>query len=245
MYDLNGLEWLIVSMCALMIGLTKTGIPGLGILVVSLMASVFPARVSTGIVLPMLMFADVFAVGYYRRQAVWSHLLRVMPWTACGVVLGYLLLGTVNDQQLKPFIGIIVLVMLGVNWWWERKSEKVSIPTRWWFAAGIGVIAGVTTMMANAAGSFILIYLLAIRLPKTEFIGTGAWYYLVLNWFKVPFSLSLGLIDSQSLQFDLILFPAVAIGALSGIIILKHVSEKRFTVILKILTAAAAVNLLL
>lgn len=228
-----------------MIGLTKTGIPGLGILVVSLMASVFPARVSTGIVLPMLMFADVFAVGYYRRQAVWSHLLRVMPWTACGVVLGYLLLGTVNDQQLKPFIGIIVLVMLGVNWWWERKSEKVSIPTRWWFAAGIGVIAGVTTMMANAAGSFIVIYLLAIRLPKTEFIGTGAWYYLVLNWFKVPFSLSLGLIDSQSLQFDLILFPAVAIGALSGIIILKHVSEKRFTVILEILTAAAAFSLLL
>jgi uncharacterized membrane protein YfcA len=168
-----------------------------------------------------------------------------MPWTACGVVLGYLLLGTVNDQQLKPFIGIIVLVMLGVNWWWERKSEKVSIPTRWWFAAGIGVMAGVTTMMANAAGSFIVIYLLAIRLPKTEFIGTGSWYYLILNWFKVPFSLSLGLIDSQSLQFDLILFPAVAIGALSGIIILKHISERRFKVIIEILTVAAAVNLLL
>ena len=100
-------------------------------------------------------------------------------------------------------------------------------------------------MMANAAGSFIVIYLLAIRLPKTGFIGTSAWYYLILNWFKVPFSLSLGLIDSQSLQFDLILFPAVAIGALSGIIILKHVSEKRFTVILEILTVAAAFSLLL
>jgi uncharacterized membrane protein YfcA len=245
LYDLNGFEWLIISICALLIGLTKTGIPGLGILVVSLMAGVFPARASTGIVLPMLMFADVFAVVYYRRQAVWSHLFRVMPWTACGVVLGYLLLGTVNDQQLKPFIGIIVLVMVGVNWWWERKNEKVSIPTRWWFAAGIGVIAGVTTMMANAAGSFIIIYLLANRLPKTEFIGTGSWYYLILNWFKVPFSLSLGFIDSQSLQFDLILFPAIAIGALSGIIILKHVSEKKFTVILKILTTAAALYLLL
>lgn len=67
----------------------------------------------------------------------------------------------VSDQQLKPIIGIIVLTMLGVNWWWEQKSEKVSIPTRWWFTAGIGIIAGITTMMANAAGSFIVIYLLA------------------------------------------------------------------------------------
>jgi uncharacterized membrane protein YfcA len=107
------------------------------------------------------MFADLFAVGYYHHHAIWSHLLRVMPWTACGIVLGYLLLGMVSDQQLKPIIGIIVLTMLGVNWWWEQKSEKVSIPTRWWFTAGIGIIAGITTMMANAAGSFIVIYLLA------------------------------------------------------------------------------------
>jgi uncharacterized membrane protein YfcA len=100
-------------------------------------------------------------------------------------------------------------------------------------------------MMANVAGSFIVIYLLANRLPKTEFIGTGASYYLILNWFRVPFNLSLGLIDSQSLQFDLILFTLVAIGALSGIKIFKHISEKRFILILEFLTATAAINLLL
>lgn len=100
------------------------------------------------------------------------------------------MMGIINDQQLKPIIGIIILVILGLNYWRNRKAN-VSVPTGWWFAAGTGLAAGITTMMANAAGP-IIIYFLAMRLPKTEFIGTGAWYYLILNWFKVPFSLNLG-----------------------------------------------------
>lgn len=243
--NLSEFQWLTVSICALMVGLTKTGIPGLGVLIVPLMAEVIPARASTGIVLPMLIFADIFAVGYYRRYAVWSHLFRLMPWATAGVVMGYLALGRVNDQQLRPIIGVIVLAMLGINYWRNRlKGEQVSIPTQWWFAAGIGLAAGITTMMANAAGPLMVIYLLAMRLPKSEFIGTGAWYFLILNWFKVPFSVNLGLITGESLQLNLVLFPIIAIGALGGIKILKHIPEKKFAILVQILAIVAAIMLL-
>lgn len=244
-YDLNVLQWLIVSACAIMIGLTKTGVPGLGALISPLMADVFPARASTGIVLPMLIFADLFAIGYYRRHAVWSHLLRIMPWTAAGIVLGYLLLGRINDSQLRIFIGATVLIILGVKQLWDRTKDEVSIPTQWWFAGGLGLIAGVATMMANAAGPFSMIYLLSMRLPKNEFIGTGAWYYFILNWFKVPFSFNLGLINIQSLQFDAMLFPLITVGAVIGIRVLKRIPETKFEKVVIVLAAATAIKLLL
>ena len=236
---------MIVSLCAAMIGFTKTGVPGLGVLVIPLMAEVFPARASTGIVLPMLMFADIFAIAYYRRQVVWSHLLRIMPSTIGGVVVGYLLLERVSDQQLSPSIGIIVLIMLGLEQFRDRRVSDASVPTQWWFAGGLGLFAGTTTMLANAAGPFMTIYLAAMRLQKSEFMGTNAWYYFVLNWVKVPFSLSLGLINSQSLQFDVSLFPAIAVSALAGAVILKHMPQRKFEVVVQILAAATAVKLIL
>ena len=243
MFDLGWLQWLIVSLCAVMVGMTKTGIPGLSVLAVPLMVEVFPARASTGIMLPMLIFADVFAILYYRRHVVWSHLLRVLPWTATGVVIGYLLLGWINDRELKSLIGIIILVILSVEQWRDRKAEA-TIPRQWWFAASFGLLAGVTTMMANAAGPFVTIYLLSMRLPKIEFMGISAWYYFILNWFKVPFSFSMGLINSWSLQLDFVVFPMIAVGAILGAKILKNIPQKRFKNLLQILAAAAAITLL-
>ncbi len=233
---------ILIAVCAVMIGLAKTGIPGLGVLAIPLMAEVLGARVSVGVVLPMLMLGDVFAVIYYKHNAVWSHLLRLLVWTIPGVVIGYFAMGFISDQQLKPVIGAIILAILALNFIRSRNNPN-SIPRGWWFAAGAGITAGITTIMANAAGPIVILYLLAMQLPKTEFVGTGAWYYLVLNWIKVPFSLSLGLITSVSLQLDFYLFPIIALGALAGVKILKRMSEKRFLVLVQVLTLIAALRL--
>jgi uncharacterized membrane protein YfcA len=175
-----------------MVGTTKTGLPGLGILVVPLMALVLPARQSTGILLGILILADLFAITYHRRNARWGHVVRLLPAAFAGIVAGYFGLKFVNDQQLKPIIGGIVLIMLVVNYWRTRvRGEDAPVPTQWWFAAGLGFMAGITTMMANAAGPVMIIYLLAMRLPKVEFVGTGAWFFFVVNWLKVPFSTKL------------------------------------------------------
>jgi len=243
--DLDLFGWVVVAVCAVMVGTTKTGMPGLGILIVPLMALVLPTRQSTGILLGILILADLFAVTYHRRNARWGHVLRLLPAAFAGIVAGYFGLKFVNDQQLKPIIGGIVLVMLGVNYWRTRaKGEDTPVPTQWWFAVVLGFMAGVTTMMANAAGPVMIIYLLAMRLPKVEFVGTGAWFFFVVNWLKVPFSANLELMTSESVKLNLMMLPFIAIGAVAGIFLLKRIPQKAFNVIVQILAAAAAIKLL-
>ena len=231
--------WTVLAAAALLIGISKTGIPGLGILAILVTAAVIPAKKSTGLILPMLIVGDIFAVAYYRRHAVWKHLVKLIPCAAVGIVLGWLALDKVSDKQLRIFIGTVTLGMLALSWWRNRRGD-VPIPTGWWFPVCMGLAAGVTTMMANAAGPIMVIYLLAMRLPKNEFLGTGAWYYLILNWFKVPFSGSLDLINGQSLQFNLVLLPVIVAGALAGVRLAKHVPEKAFAAVVQVLAVAAA-----
>jgi uncharacterized membrane protein YfcA len=246
MLDLNLPGWALVALCALMVGITKTGIPGLGILVVPLMALVLPTRKSTGILLGILILADLFAVTYHRRNARWRHVFHLLPAAFAGIVAGYLGLKIVNDRQLKPIIGAIVLVMLAVNYWRTRtKGKDAPIPTQWWFALGLGFMAGVTTMMANAAGPIMIIYLLAMRLPKIEFVGTGAWFFFVVNWLKVPFSANLELMTAESVKLDLMMLPFIAAGAVVGVFLLKRIPQKAFTTVVQLLAAAAAIKLLL
>jgi uncharacterized protein len=246
MFNISGYQWLIVGLAALLIGVSKTGIPGIGILAVLLMAMVIPARLSVGIILPMLIVGDVFAVSYYRRHAVWPHLVRIIPWAAAGIIIGWKAMNKVNDRQLGFLIGLIVLGMLVLNHWRNyRTKDELSIPTQWWFAAIIGLLAGITTMMANAAGPIMIIYLMAMRLPKNEFLGTGAWYFLLLNCFKVPFNTDLGLINGRSLVLNLVSLPMIVLGAVSGVPLARVIPEKMFGVLVQLLALAAALKLLI
>ncbi len=243
--DIDSTGWIVVALCAMLVGITKTGIPGLGILVVPLMALVLPTRKSTGILLGILILADIFAILYHRRNARWSHVIRLLPAAFAGIVVGFFGLRFVDDRQLKPIIGAIVLVMLGVNYWRTRAGGKdTPIPAQWWFVAVLGFIAGVTTMMANAAGPIMIIYLLAMRLPKIEFVGTGAWFFFIVNWLKVPLSAKLELMTLESVKFDLMMLPFIAVGAVAGIFFLKRIPQKAFSTVVQILAVAAAIKLL-
>jgi uncharacterized membrane protein YfcA len=189
--------------------------------------------------------ADLFAIVYHRHNARWSHVLRLLPVALAGIITAYFGLRKMNQEQLKPIIGMIVLVMLAVNYWRTRTGGKdVSIPSQWWFAAAMGFLAGITTMMANAAGPVMIIYLMAMRLPKMEFVGTSVWFFFIINWLKVPFSTRLEMMTWQSVRLDLLMLPFIAVGAVAGIFFLKRIPQKAFTVIVQILAAAAAVALL-
>jgi uncharacterized protein len=273
--------WCLLVLAAIIIGVSKTGFPGVGILAIPLVAMVIPARASTGLLLPMLVVGDIMAVAFYRRHAVWKYLVKLMPYAIIGILIGYVLLGLVNpqsspppnsqpasatsladsvppiespkpqpiigDKQLKPIIGAVILTLLILNWWRNRrlaKSGEINVPQNWWFPLVMGILAGIITMMANAAGPIIIIYLLAMRLPKHAFIGTGAWYFLILNTFKIPFSYHLHLITPDSLLFNLKLAPIIVAGGFAGFYLVKFVPEKIFTLIAQLLTAAAAVQLI-
>jgi hypothetical protein len=245
MLELNVVGWVVVAVCAIMVGAAKTGIPGFGILVVPLMAMVIPARSSTGALLGILILADLFAVTYHRHNARWGHVLRLLPAALAGIVAGYFGIKLVSDEQLQPIIGVIVLVMLGLNYWRTiAKGEDTPVPAQWWFAAAMGFLAGLTTMMANAAGPIMIIYLLAMRLPKVEFVGTSAWFFFVINWLKVPFSANLDLITAKSIKLDLSMLPFIAVGAVAGIFFLKRIPQKAFSAVVQALAAAAAIKLL-
>ena len=243
--ELTLLDWATIALCATMMGITKTGIPGLGILAVPLMAIVFEdTKESTGLLLGILILADIFAIIYHRRNAKWNHVIRLLPAAFCGIVAGYFGLKYVNNEQLKPIIGAIVLLMLIVNYLrLHGRDENETIPTPKWLAFWLGFIAGVTTMMANAAGPVMIIYLLAMRLPKIEFVGTAAWFFFIVNWIKVPFSANLGLMNAQSVKIDFLMLPFIFIGAISGYFFLKRIPQKAFTTVAQLLAAAAAIKL--
>ncbi len=246
-------QWILLSFGAFLTGLSKTGIAGLGVLSVAVFANVLPARESTGALLPLLLCADLFGVAFFRKHASWPHLWRLFPWVGLGVIAGYLTLGGLSNVVVQRMIGVIILAMIGLHLWRQNRARALApagsaegdtLPHTWWFGAITGVLAGFTTMVANAAGPVMILYLLAIGLPKLAFVGTGAWFYMCVNAFKVPFSLNLGLITQQSLLMDSLLAIPMIPGAFLGPVILKHLNQKMFERLALLLTIVAGLRLL-
>ncbi|MDQ5977878.1 MAG: uncharacterized protein QG602_850 [Verrucomicrobiota bacterium] len=238
-------QWALLAVAAVFFGFSKTGIPGISILSVGILANLMPAKQATGVVLPMLIFADVFAFFVYRKNLDWRRVGRLLPWAVGGVVLGWLALGRIDDRQTARLVGVILLFMLGVNLWRRWKNpDDAAAHAPIWFGPAMGLFAGFTTMIANAAGPVMTLYLLAMRLPKLEFLGTGAAFFLVINWIKVPFAVQLGIINSSSLSLDLWLLPAVALGALLGRPIVERVNQRWFENLSLGFAALAALKLL-
>ncbi len=244
MMHLEPWQWALAVVGALLVGVSKTGIAGLGMLFVVIFAQIMPARQATGIVLPLLICGDLVAVASYRQHAQWRFLWRLFPWAAAGVVVGYFALGRINDRQAQVLIGVIIFALLAVHLARRRGVVDDEGEHGWWFAPTIGVLAGFTTLVANAAGPLMVIYLLAMRLPKMEFVGTGAVFFLLLNWFKVPFMVHLRLINAASFAINLWLAPAVLAGALLGRLVLRRIDQKLFENLALALAAAAGLKLL-
>jgi uncharacterized protein len=246
--NLDAWQWTLAALAATIVGLSKTGIGGLGMLAVAIFSLIIPAtRQVSGLVLPLLIVGDLVAVKAYRSHTQWRHLWRLFPWTAAGVLAGWIAMGRIDDRQARVMVGIIIVSMVLMQLWRRRRS-KLSGQTEpehaVWFAPTIGVLAGFTTLIANAAGPLMAIYLLAMRLPKMAFVGTGAVFFMILNWFKVPFMVELGLITRESVTFNLLLAPAVIAGAFLGRWVLPRVDQKLFENLALALSAAAGVKLL-
>lgn len=228
-------------MVAVFIGMSKTGIHGAGMMAVPILALVFGGQLSSGILLPILCLADVFGVVYYHRHASWYHLRKLFPWAAVGTVLGTIVGGVIDDQTFKLVMAVIIVISVFIMVWLERGRRK-QIPDYRWFASLTGVAAGFTSMIGNLATSVVAIYFLAMRMPKNAFIGTTAWFFLVLNWFKVPFHiLSWKTITWNTFLLDLVTLPFIGIGAFLGIVIVKRIKDKAYRWFIIAMTIVAAI----
>ena len=242
------LLWICAVLGALMIGVSKAGITGLSILSVALFAHVFPSsKQASGLILPLLIFGDFVAVLSYRTHTQWRYVWKLMPWTAGGVVLGYFALGHISDRTARIMIGVIIVSLCALSYgrrYFGVRSEE-SERWHWALAAALGVTAGFVTLVANAAGPLMALYLVAMRLPKMQFVGTAAVFFMVLNLFKVPFMVALGLITAQSFEFNLMLAPAVLVGAVVGRWALIRINQQLFENLVLALSAIAGILLIL
>lgn len=242
--DIALYQWGILFVCAVLIGINKTCIPGIGPLPVVLLALSFPAAKSTGIQLIMLCMADLMAVSYYRKKANWNIILKLIPFALCGIALGSFVMRFFDDNGLRLAIGIIILSMVGLNFVRRKFLKADMIPSHWIFSLLIGLAAGFSTQVANAAGPVMAIYLLSMQLPKEEYLGTGAWYFMILNFLKLPVFIWEGRIVLESLYIDLCMLPAIVLGAFLGIVIAKKISQQAFELVVQILIVISALKLL-
>ena len=234
---------LIVS--AVLIGINKTGMPGLGLLPVVMLANTFDPRLSTGMQLMMIAAADIPAILYYRKTVNWKIIFRLIPAALGGILIGVLVLRYMKITHMNLMIGIIImglcLFTLLKDFIWR---DTTKVPTHWSFSTCFGLLAGFTTQVANAAGPIMAIYLISMRFDKkTEYMGTAAWYFFLLNWTKVPIFLWEGRITAQSFRADLAMIPFLLIGAGLGIWVLKKLPQKLFEKIVLALSAIAALKL--
>ena len=249
MVSLSGLSWLsllIIIASGLLIGMSKVGIPGVSMIVVPALAFVFGAKQSTGVLLPILIIADFFGVAFYRRHASWNHLFKVLPWAVVGLLLALWIGNMVNDKQFKTMIAVLVFFSIGLMLWQGKYKGELFIPQKWWFAAIMGILGGFATMIGNVAGPVFAIYLLAMHMPKNNFIGTGAWFFLIINLTKFPLQMFVwNNINLETLSIDLIAIPAIVSGAFIGIRLVKVIPEKTYRGFVIAITAISAFLLLL
>ena len=243
-FDLSLTQWLVLVGCSLLIGMAKAGIQGTGLMMVPIMAYVFGGRPSTGLVLPMLIIADIFAVRYYNRHAQWGHIVRLMPMALAGVLVGVFVGGRISEASFKAVMAVLIFTGVTVMIWRDLRRIE-SLPDRRWTAPLTGTAGGFATMMGNAAGPIMSLYLLAMRLPKLNFIGTAAWFFFLINSFKVPFHIIFWkTITPQTLAINLTMAPALIGGVFMGIKIVKVIPEKAYRILVIATTAAAAALLL-
>ncbi|MFW5685830.1 MAG: sulfite exporter TauE/SafE family protein [Spirochaetota bacterium] len=237
-------QWALIGLSGLLIGMNKAGLMGAAMASIPIMAGIFGAQASVGVVLPMLVTADVVAVIYYRRHADWGIVLRLLPWTLVGVGLGVIVGDTIPEESFRFLLAIVVLVGVALLAYKEIMHRDVQVPERWWIAAILGVLAGFATMVGNAAGPITTLYLFSMGLSKNQFIGTGAWFFFIVNVLKIPLHVIFWkTITVDTLMVDLIAVPIIVIGGLVGLVLVKYIKERPYRVFVLVITTIISIRL--
>ena len=243
-YNLSWLQWTAIGLAVFLLGLAKAGIKGIGIIIVVILAFVFGEKASTGILLPMLICADILAVIYYHRHAQWKYILKLLPMMIVGVLVGVWLGNDISEVIFKKLMAIIIIGSV-VLMFISESRKSTTVPKNKLFSWIMGFLAGFTTMIGNLAGPVANIYFLAMRFPKNEFIGTAAWLFFIINLFKLPFHFFVWkTVSVETLVLNSVMVPVVVVGFFVGASIVKLISNLNYRRFILIVTAIGGVILL-
>ncbi|TCO11050.1 hypothetical protein EV194_101684 [Natronoflexus pectinivorans] len=238
--------WLITLACAFIIGFSKSGLKGIGMVTIPVLAIMYGGMFSAGILLPFLVFGDLFAVRFYRKNMSWSHVKRLMPFALAGILLAVLVGKMISDDLFRNLMAVLVISCLALIVFFDFSGKKPDFSKSGFLSGFTGLSGGFATMIGNAAGPIFDLYLLSMRLPKNSFIGTGAIFFLTLNIIKVPLHFFVWeSITLASLQMNFVMVPAVFIGALAGRKVVSYIPEKGFRIIVIVIIALSSILLLL
>jgi len=244
-YRLSNIDLFLAFLAALILGMGKAGVKGLGVVIVTLMAMVFGGKASTGVLIPLMILADIFAVIYYHRHTQWKYMGKLLPMMVIGVLIGVWFGNDISEALFKLLMAVFILGTVVIMFWMDLRKTPIEIPKHWAISSGMGLLSGITSMIGNLAGSFANIYFLAMRLPKNEFIGTAAWLFFIINVFKLPFHIFVWkTVTRDSLLLNLLLVPGIVIGFFMGIAIIKAINNALYRKFVLIVTAIGALMIL-
>lgn len=235
--------FLFAALGAFLLGIAKSGVKGIAVFIVILFMYAFEAKASTGILLPLLIGGDIFAILYYKKYAHWKYIFTLIPWMFVGVIMGTYGGNLLDETTFKTGMASLILLTTALLFYLERKPLK-AIPTHWSFGSSLGILAGFTTMIGNLAGAVTNIYFLSMRLPKNVFIGTSAYVFFIINLFKIPFHIWVWeTIDLTSVKTSLKFFPFLGLGLFVGVKLVKKINDEGYRKLILFLTAIGAIVL--
>ena len=238
---------LILAMIGFFVGIAKTAVGGFGLLCAALMAQVFPARESMGVLLMLFLIGDLFAIRAYKAHAELRFLRTLMVPVFVGIHVGVFYLKGTSDEGLKQTIGWIVLLLVAIFPLGNRLNRIIrsdGMASNKYIRNGLGSMAGFMSMVANAGGTPMSIYLLLRQKSVLNFMGNNSWFFFIVNLVKVPFTLALGLLNFDSLQYVLAATPTIVIGAIVGRKIIKHMNLQPFLYLTLVSSCLAGAQLI-
>lgn len=247
--ELSTDQWLLGILGAVLVGLGKGGLPGLGNLTAGLFALAFAAKASVGLLLPVLICADTVAIIVYRRAARWDYVFKLLPPMTVGLLIGWYVFGRINDDDVRFVLGLTLLGMTALHflrkWWMQRAGREDLLSRSRVFAVFTGVLGGVATMLANAAGPVAAMYLMAVGLPKIAFVGTAAWLFFLINVIKIPMHVNLGTVTFESIEVSLTFGAFAAAAVPISPLILKRINQQLFGALVWFFVVVGGVKLLI
>ncbi len=237
--------WLLAVSAVIILGVSKAGIKGISIILVTIMVFVYGGKNSTGILMPLLISADILAITYYRKYVQWKYLIKLLPAMVVGVFIGTFIGKDLPEVLFKQSMIAIILFSVAILLYWEKNPPK-EVPDNWFFSSFLGLAAGITTMIGNLAGPFANIYFLSMRMPKNAFIGTAAWLFFIINLIKLPLHAFVwGTVNAESIKQTVSLIPAMFVGFILGASLVTRIKDDSYRKMIIIITGIGALILLI
>lgn len=233
----------VMFIAGLITGFSKFSIGGMGLLVLPIVMIAFPGPEALGTLLPLYIITDIMAVYSYRKNISWPVIARFLPLGFLGILVGASVLSGIDSEQFVLLLGAIIIAMILLGFYLDaRPASFMQKPIA---AYTIGFSGGIISMVANAAGPLISLFLLEQKLTKESYVSTRAWSFFIINLVKLPMYLGLGLLSQESLIISSYALPGLMVGIVIGYHFLKHVSPVHFKWLIRIMSALAALKLML